>query len=222
MPRIRTIKPDFFTNEEIGRLSPEARLLFIGLWTLADREGRLQDRPIRIGAQLFPYDSFPISTLLDNLETAELIWRYQAEGRKCIQIINFLKHQSPHPKEVGFGLPPFPKKSPETSGKSGDVTESLVDSHVLDMDSGFKDSLSHSLGATEAPSAARESRFSLKDCRKYAESLPDIKSPGAFAKSIWRTGEDDEAVAQFLEHGGRRESDREHSARLARLAADAK
>lgn len=228
MPRIRTIKPDFFSNEQLGQLSAEARLLFIGLWTLADREGRLEDRPIRIKAQLFPYDSWPVDGLLDSLHDAELISRYEAEGKKCIQITNFVKHQYTHPKENSFGLPPLNERSPEKTGNSREKPDmqqtSPVDLHVLSsgfIDSGFQDSgLTHSGFTVPGKKQASESRFSLKDCQKYAESLPNIRAPAAFAKSIWRSGEDDDAVAHFLDHGISRETDKEHSARLARLAAE--
>ena len=54
MSRIRSIKPEFFLDEELAELSPLTRLLFVGLWTLADCEGRLEDRPKRIRAQLHP------------------------------------------------------------------------------------------------------------------------------------------------------------------------
>ena len=48
MARARNIKPGFFKNEFLAEMPCEVRLLFIGLWTLADREGRLEDRPKRI------------------------------------------------------------------------------------------------------------------------------------------------------------------------------
>jgi hypothetical protein len=48
MPRTRQIKPGFFKNDELAELPIEARLLFAGLWTIADREGRLEDRPKKI------------------------------------------------------------------------------------------------------------------------------------------------------------------------------
>lgn len=109
MARIRTIKPEFFRSEDIGQLTPLARLLFIGLWTMADREGRLMDRPRRISVELFPYDDdFDVSPLLDELAGADLIRRYAAggDGQKCIQIQNFGKHQRPHPKEPPSEIPP--------------------------------------------------------------------------------------------------------------------
>lgn len=54
--RARNIKPGFFLNEEIGELDTGCRLLFIGLWCLADREGFLKYRPKRISIEIFPYD----------------------------------------------------------------------------------------------------------------------------------------------------------------------
>ena len=57
MARARNIKPGLFKNELLVEQSLFVRLLFVGLWTLADREGRLEDRPKRIKLELFPYDS---------------------------------------------------------------------------------------------------------------------------------------------------------------------
>lgn len=54
MARMRTIKPGFFTDEELVELPFEVRLLFVGLWTLADREGRLTDKPKQIKMAIFP------------------------------------------------------------------------------------------------------------------------------------------------------------------------
>ena len=102
MSRIRTIKPDFFLNEEVAELSLYARLTFIGLWTLADKEGRLEDRPKRIKAQLLPYDDCDMDAILNELHcaNAHFITRYVAQdctpnAQKCayIQVRNFTKHQ---------------------------------------------------------------------------------------------------------------------------------
>jgi hypothetical protein len=199
MPRIRTIKPDFFSNEEIGQLSAEARLLFIGLWTLADKQGRLQDRPIRIGAQLFPYDSnWSIASLLEDLDQAKLIWRYEVDDKKCIQIINFAKHQNPHPRETDFGLPPAPQ-SREITGNS---KASRVDTHVLThglMDYGHTPPTPSQQSEPVEKTGVRDSksRFSLKECIKFAKSLKSIKNPDGFGKTIWRSGDQDEAIAAY-------------------------
>ena len=65
--RARMIKPSFFLNEDLATLPYEARLLFIGLWCVADREGRLEDRPRRLKAELFPYDDIDLDPLLGKL-----------------------------------------------------------------------------------------------------------------------------------------------------------
>lgn len=101
MARIRTIKPDFFKNEQVADCSPLDRLFFIGLWTQADREGRVLNRPKRLKAEILPYDTYKVDDGINKLEKAGLIFQYdveidnggQKELVKSIQIINFLKHQ---------------------------------------------------------------------------------------------------------------------------------
>lgn len=104
MARIRTIKPDFFLHEDLADLTPLHRLLFIGLWTLADKDGRMEDRPKRIKAALLPWDNCDVHEMLEDLHDAGLIHRYEADVG-CIAIPSFLKHQRPHPKEPASTLP---------------------------------------------------------------------------------------------------------------------
>lgn len=113
MARARNIKPGFFKNEYLGELDPYARLLFIGLWMLADREGRLEDRPLRIKAEVFPYESVQVEKLLDKLDMCggDLIQRYEVDGERYIQITNFSQHQNPHKNEKGSCIPAFDKNN---------------------------------------------------------------------------------------------------------------
>jgi len=112
MARARNIKPGFFSNETLAELQPLARLLFIGLWTVADREGRLEDRPQRIKALVLPYDDCDVEVLLANLAEKRdsdgepaFIMRYEASRKRFIQIVNWHKHQQPHCKEKPSTLP---------------------------------------------------------------------------------------------------------------------
>lgn len=105
MPRARSIKPAFFKNEECGLLPPLTRLLFIGLWTLADRSGRLEWRPLKIKAEVFPYDSCQIEKMLFALADRGLILIYEADGAKYISIPTFEKHQTPHMREPASTIP---------------------------------------------------------------------------------------------------------------------
>jgi len=105
---MRTIKPGFFTNEDLSEVTPLGRLLFIGLWTLADREGRLEDRPRKLKYTLLPLDECDVDALLADLAARGFIVRYEANGKRYIQVVNFIKHQQPHYKEVASEIPPPP------------------------------------------------------------------------------------------------------------------
>lgn len=108
MSRIRSIKPEFFMDEEMSEQHPDAQLLFIGLWTLADRDGRLEDRPKRIKASVFPYRAVDVEKRLAELAAAGFIVRYEGAGKRLLAIRTFAEHQRPHPKETSFGFPPPP------------------------------------------------------------------------------------------------------------------
>lgn len=105
MARSRNIKPGFFTNELLAELPAFDRLLFVGLWCLADREGRLEDRPKRIKMELFPCDSYDVSEGLESLRAAGFVDRFQVESFSVVEIVNFAKHQSPHGSEKDSTLP---------------------------------------------------------------------------------------------------------------------
>ncbi|HHV63842.1 MAG TPA: DnaD domain protein [Peptococcaceae bacterium] len=108
MARARNIKPGFFLNDELAECDPLARLLFAGLWCIADREGRLEDRPKRIKAEVLPYDDCDVDQLLEQLAKHGFIIRYEVDGNQYIQVTNFSKHQNPHVKEAASIIPPPP------------------------------------------------------------------------------------------------------------------
>lgn len=105
MARARNVKPGLFSNELLVELPAFDRLMFIGLWCLADREGRLEDRVKRIKIELLPCDDYDVDAGLNRLAAAGFISRYQVAGQSVIEIINFQKHQSPHGSEKDSTLP---------------------------------------------------------------------------------------------------------------------
>lgn len=105
MARSRNIKPGFFTNDELAELPALTRLLFIGLWTLVDRDGRIEDRPKKIKAECMPYDDMDADAALSALCKSGFILRYEADNTRCIQVQNWSKHQNPHVKELASTLP---------------------------------------------------------------------------------------------------------------------
>src|SRR6516225_2349366 len=109
MARIRTIKPEFPQSETIGKLSRDARLLFVQLWTLADDEGRTRAAPRMLASLLYPYDDDAPSLIdgwLDELERNSCIRRYEADGSRYLDIPNWLKHQKID-RPTASKLPPF-------------------------------------------------------------------------------------------------------------------
>jgi hypothetical protein len=112
MARARNIKPSIYKNELLGVADPLLTILFTGLWCLADREGRLEDRPLRIKAEIFPYRDLPLfNGYLTELAQMGFIHRYTVDGVAIIQVVNFCKHQSPHKTEKESELPEIPKDS---------------------------------------------------------------------------------------------------------------
>lgn len=105
MARMRTIKPSFFTNDLLAQVHPLGRILFAGLWCIADRAGRLEDRPQRIKIEVLPYDKANVDRLLDELASRGFIVRYESGGQRFVQIVNFDRHQSPHMKEPASTIP---------------------------------------------------------------------------------------------------------------------
>lgn len=117
MARIRYIKPDFFKDEDLAELPYEARLFFAGMWCHADKAGRLEDRPARLKAEIFPYDAkFDANRALEILANPKkhspngrpFVIRYAIDGDRFIQIVAWEKHQKPHHTEAESVIPPPP------------------------------------------------------------------------------------------------------------------
>lgn len=116
MARIRTIKPEFFTSEDIVNLSALARLLYIALWCEADREGRMAWKPKTFKMRYFPADSCSIEKLCDELLDANLVVQYGGYAF----IPAFHAHQHINPREAASQLPEpeidaLPTRAPRVS-----------------------------------------------------------------------------------------------------------
>jgi len=93
MARIRTIKPEFFTSEDIVSLTPLARVFYIALWCEADRAGRLDWKPGTLKMRYLPGDDCNFSGLADELTNAGLIVLYEVDGKRYAEIPTFTTHQ---------------------------------------------------------------------------------------------------------------------------------
>jgi hypothetical protein len=102
MARIRTIKPEFFTSEDIVALSPHARLLYIALWCEADKEGRMTWKPNTFKLRYLPGDAVDIQVLATELVQSGLVVLY---GDGYAVIPKFRLHQHINPRESDSQLP---------------------------------------------------------------------------------------------------------------------
>lgn len=113
MPRIRTIKPEFFKHEALFEAEIETglplRLAYIGLWTQCDREGRFLWRPRPLKLDILPYDEVDFARVLDALATRGFIVKYVSEGREIGWVPSFPRHQVINHRESASQLPPPPE-----------------------------------------------------------------------------------------------------------------
>lgn len=113
MARIRTIKPEFPLSESMGRVSREARLLFVQLWTICDDVGKTRAHSRVLASLLYPFDEDApalIEDWISELEAQECVVRYVVDGTTYLQVLNWLNHQKidrPSPSR----LPDFSEES---------------------------------------------------------------------------------------------------------------
>jgi hypothetical protein len=155
--RARSIKPGFFKNEKLAECPALARILFEGLWCMADRAGRLEDRPKRIKAEVLPYDSCNVERHLKTLATSGFILRYAINGERYIQVLSFAKHQTPHVKEVPSTIP-APDQHQTSTMQTQDQHPLTPDCLLLTPDSGLL-----------TPDSSKEDAAAVAHVREAAE-----------------------------------------------------
>ena len=115
MARIRTVKPEFWTSEQILECSTNARLLFIGMWNFCDDGGVHVASLKRLKAEVFPADDFTIEDvrrLIDELVANDLVVEFCADDRRFWKVTGW-KHQ-----KIDRPNPKYPQ--PEADGSAND------------------------------------------------------------------------------------------------------
>src|SRR3990167_10707587 len=96
MSRIRTVKPEFWTSEQVVSCSPLARLLFIGLWNFSDDHGVHPASYVRLKAEVFPVDNFSIEEIkrwVSELIANDLLREYSVDDKSYWIVTGWEKHQ---------------------------------------------------------------------------------------------------------------------------------
>lgn len=125
MARIRSIKPEFWSSEQVMSCSRDARLVFIGLWNFADDAGRCPNSAKTIKAQILPGDddvaSENIRRWIDELASKRLVQIYEVDGRSLLQITgwNHQKIDKPRPSKY----PPSPIVDHSSNGSRALATD---------------------------------------------------------------------------------------------------
>lgn len=183
MARRRIIDPGFFTNDELADLDFFQRLLFIGLWCIADREGRLEYRPRRIKGELFPYEDCNVEDGLSALEHAGFVHVYGngTVERAYLSIPTFLEYQKPHNRERKSKIPQCPCciQTITHLGSASNAPRQLEDRSLdakVDWENNPEresDSVTDtdSKRREETPTQHNDNQCSEMDC--YEPSLPD-------------------------------------------------
>lgn len=198
--RARNIKPGFYENEKLVECSVYARLMFPGLWMMADRAGRLEDRPKRIKALLFPYEEIDCDPLLVELWKMGFIVRYEIGGERFIQVLNFAKHQNPHKNEKTSDIP-------EHSKDSSNYPSTLVITQTAPADSPSPDSPSpDSLNPDCVAARAKASTPFSKIYEAGSAVFPNLATANTAAIHAWIADGCDpdlDAVPEITRHAGK-------------------
>ena len=108
MARIRTIKPDFWTDDKLVELDFATRLFFIGTWNHADDNGNLRRSAKSLKMKIFPADSIDCEPLIQSLIAHGMLTEYSASGADYLHVRCFSKHQVINRKsKSAIPLPPW-------------------------------------------------------------------------------------------------------------------
>lgn len=176
MARIRSIKVDLFVDDGLADVSLEAHFLLAGLPVLADSAGRLEDRPRRIQAQIFPYrPAVDVDACLNELAGSGHVVRYEVNGARYLQVQEWTRDQRPHVKEAASVIPPptdstEPRLGSELAGNSPG-TRRGKSAGIMDYGLGVLDSGSGLFpeAAVASPAPAKKAKEAKKGPAQNAD-----------------------------------------------------
>lgn len=199
MSRIRSIKPEFWTAEQIVECSTNARLLFIGLWTFSDDYGVHPASPRRLKMEVFPADNFSaedIAEWMHELIAAGLVIEYAAGDRQFWQVTGWRRHQrieSPtgrYPQPDGtVGATVRPKHS---TNHSTNAPRTIADRSALE-----KEKEKEKEKPPKAPRSAKASAAGV-GFEQFWQAYPKKVSKGQAEKAFERLNPDATLLATIL------------------------
>lgn len=189
MARIRSVHPGLFKDEAFMELSMGARVLLIGVWTIADDHGVFEWKPKAIRAEVFPGDNVDIDALLSELVTHQFVVRFEDCDRAYAVVRNFCLYQRPREPSYRF---PFPQDIHSHAGVERRKAEDLVKANGRTTAAPTQDSSR----PTEKPSHRRGGKRERREGEKpqattakterespgNVETMPSASPPGSLSE----------------------------------------
>lgn len=198
MARIRTIKPEFPQSESMGRVSREARLLFVQLWTILDDEGRARGNSRILASLLYPYDDDALDLIdgwIAELEREGCVARYIHDNSMYIQVLRWREHQKID-KPSKSRLPPFDESSRILANpREGSRDSREGSSGDLDLDQEGK--------GTEGTTRKRAPARAESVPREWFASVQAAYPAGTYRQADWLLAERE--IRSRLEEGDAQE-----------------
>lgn len=184
MGRIRTIKPEFFVNEDLYDLEEETglpiRVAFAGLWCQADREGRFKWKPRTLKATVLPHDEVDFSRVLHALGTRDFVQKYTVNGVDYGVILGFTKHQVVNNKERPSEIPNPPEINELTRETRDSDASSTREVRVTQGREGKGKDIGASEEAPKTPPAKRFKPPTLEQVQTYCDERGNSINPRKF------------------------------------------
>ena len=192
MARIRTIKPEMWTDERLTECSVSARLLFIGMLNFADDNGNMRNSPKRLKMQVFPADSIETAPLLGELLAQGVVVEYSVDGESYLHIKGFRKHQVINrPSKTDIPQPSLIEQAPQKPVDSIDQEDDSLNAHGVLSDGregkGKEGNTEEANASLSIAAANDETDRTTPPCPHgellaiFAEQLPTLPQPRAEA-----------------------------------------
>mgnify|MGYP000848235222 FL=1 len=179
MARIRSIKPEFWTSEQIAECSPNARLLVIGMWSFYDDYGVHPASCARLKMEVFPADtisSADIRRMIDELTANGLLAEYEVDGARYWYVTGWDKHQKPDTKTG---------KYPRPDGSVGQKirrTSAENSANGQRIDTEDSPNILRTVGDHSPPEKEKEKE---KEKKTSTRSSASVAKPEDVSESVW-------------------------------------
>jgi hypothetical protein len=201
MARIRSIKPEFWSDDTVTECSLSARLLFIGIWNFADDAGNLDRSHKQIKTRVFPIDNIDCEPLIQELLKHGLLVEYSVGGKKYLHVPGFAKHQL-----INRPSKPVVPGYQESLSTHGTLTESSMSTHAGGEGKGREGRGEEGRGCatpdsvSPSPNPDPESSSPRFGIRQFGSALSQQTAADS-CPDAWRdVGCDPEAMESWLTH----------------------